>query len=89
MVASPPKNDAWPQPKHVRHVWIAGPGRLMPRQGLVVEWRQRASGWTALVAYVDESKRNLILEWVRSSELWPVATDPNRRGRFTGSEDRW
>ena len=70
-------------------MWVANAGLMMPRQGLVVEWRQRAYGWTALVAYVDESPRRprLSLEWFRASELWPVATDPNERGRYDGTDE--
>lgn len=61
----------------------------MPRQGIVVQWRQRTYGWTALVAYVDDRKDSLIVEWFRASELWPVATDPNQRGRYDGLEDNF
>lgn len=61
----------------------------MPRQGLVVEWRNRSSGWTALVAYVNDvnGRNKLIVEWFRASELWPVATDPNQRGRYNGTDE--
>lgn len=62
----------------VRHVWVANSGRMMPRQGLILEWRQRASGYTALVAYVEEFKRTLIVEWFRAGSIWAVASRPDR-----------
>jgi hypothetical protein len=88
-MASPPKHETWPRPKQVRHAWVANHGRMMPRQGLVVEWRNRSSGWTALVAYVNDvnGRNKLIVEWFRASELWPVVTDPNQRGRYNGTDE--
>lgn len=59
----------------------------MPRQGVLIQWRQRSHGWTALVAYVDDSKETLTVDWFRASELWPVATDPNIRGRYDGTDE--
>jgi hypothetical protein len=61
---------------------------MMPRQGLVVEWRRRSTGWIALVAYIDETHSRLTLDWFRASELWPAASDPNARGVFNGTEDK-
>lgn len=55
---------------------------MMPRLGLVIEWRHRASGWWALVAYVDEARSCLSLEWFRASRLWP-----NLKGRYDGTDE--
>lgn len=84
MGAKPPKRDAWPLPKRVRHVWVdpSHPTR-MPYQGLVLEWRQVGGIWTALVVYLDDqstNRRRTVLRWVRAEHLRPVASNPNAMG---------
>lgn len=64
-----------------RHVWVLPVYDVgHPRQGLVLDWRQRPrlaspATWEAQVVYVDTTGVTRV-EWVASSYLRPVTSTP-------------
>ena len=55
-----------PRRPRVRHCWVQHAGGEWP--GLVVQWRQDAGGWCALVSWVEEGDA-LRVEWVPAHRL--------------------
>ncbi len=59
-----------------RHCWVAdaADGSGVKRPGLLVEWREGASGWEGRVVYVADLHRRgwcLVEEWLPASSLTP------------------
>lgn len=60
----------------VRHVWVAGDDGVLP--GLLLRWRQVASGWQGYVTHPvrDAQGWALIDEWLPAERLQPVQVAP-------------
>jgi hypothetical protein len=68
----PDVDDACP----ARHCWVAdaADGAGVKRPGLLVEWREGASGWEGRVVYVADLHSRvwcLVEEWLPASSLTP------------------
>jgi hypothetical protein len=58
-----------------RHCWVHTPeAPSEPRPGLVIEWRQTATGWQARVVYAldDGDRASTVENWVPAERLRPA-----------------
>jgi hypothetical protein len=65
-----------PEDCPARHCWVAGSvdGRGVKRPGLLVEWRNGATGWEGRVVYAAQLRAGawlLVEEWVPADLLTP------------------
>lgn len=80
MSANPPKHDAWPQPRHWRHVWVRfDRSNTAPLPGLVLDWRRKGTRWSAWVVWLDTRYPRPKTEqgWIDAQHLRPARSDIN------------
>ena len=81
MSANPPKNDAWPEPRHWLHVWVHRQRRNYPPSmpGLVLKWELRKGRWRAWVIWVDTTyeRPEIRMDWLSIEEIRPAKSSIN------------
>ena len=61
--------------ERARHCWVdSATGDEVAHAGLVIEWRRRTEGWSALVTYVvdDQGSPVIVTQWVDGVLLRPA-----------------
>jgi hypothetical protein len=63
------------QVQRARHCWVdSATGDEAVHAGLVIEWRRRSAGWSALVTYVvdDQGSPVVVTQWLDGALLRPA-----------------
>ena len=79
---NPPKNDAWPPPRAWLHVWIRfDRSTAAPLPGLILDWRQNGTRWSAWVIWLDDSYGTFMLcSRARALPAYIASATPGLRG---------
>lgn len=67
------RRDALPR-RRTRHVFVTlrVDDQIHERPGVLLDWVQRAGGWSAQVAYVADEDGTLVVAWFAADQLTPV-----------------